>query len=77
MSDVYNHCTRCGCELSESMQQKYEEKHQGGPILCRACIGEVIKQIGAAVTPVIEAYQTAMKGVLESLAEGFTNTNDE
>jgi len=77
MKKPYTYCSRCGDELPEWLQEKYEEEHQSGPILCIDCVGEVISGIGDALKPVMDAYKTMMRNALESLSESFNSEESE
>jgi len=57
------------------MQKKYEEKHESGPVLCRKCIGEIIKDIGTAMKPLMEVYKKAIKGVFKSVPPTLDNND--
>jgi len=71
MSDVYQYCTRCGDELSEGLKERYTEEHQGGPVLCGACLAEIIHQIPKAFQPLFRAMNEMAQEINETFTEAF------
>lgn len=59
---VYKYCSRCGEELSKNVRERYEEDHQGGPVLCKTCIREVLQGIPEALNSIFEAFASAFSG---------------
>jgi len=57
----YNYCTRCGSELTDDVKERYAEEHSGGPILCRACIVEVVQGIPKAIQSMFVAVNDAFE----------------
>jgi len=57
----YQYCTRCGDELPDDLKEKYADEHQGGPVICRSCLGEIIGGISDAVEAIFNAYGKALR----------------
>jgi len=73
---VYNYCTRCGDELNDSLKENYEQNHEGGPVLCQACIIEVFKGIPKAVQSGAKAFGEAFTEAFEPLMKYTEQTED-
>jgi len=60
----YQYCSRCGEELNDSLKEKYDEEHTGGPVLCQTCVIEVFKGVP-------KAMQAFAKTIGQALEEAF------
>lgn len=69
MRSAYQYCSRCGDELSHEVRQAYEDNHEGGPVLCRACITEVLKGIPKAFQQAFSAFQRMMNSISAGVQE--------
>jgi len=76
MNNAYQYCTRCGDELSETMKAKYAEEHQGGPVLCRTCLVEILHQIPEALAPAFRALNEMMETIAKNTVEALSAKNE-
>jgi len=70
----YQYCTKCGGELCEANKETYQEQHEGGPVLCKDCLGEILYDVANPIVQIINEMAQNVAEVLDPFAEAMSGT---